>query len=291
MYMHPKCTIEQWRAFQAVVDKGSYEEAAVFLSKSQSTVSHAVSQLELRLGKPLFKVVGRKSVLTPFGEIMLHRSRILVEDAIRIEKIAKRAEQGWPAEITVVLDDPFSREIIAKALKEFKNDAQTKVQIFEESLSGCLEYLETNQADIVITHMVPKGYMEFAQVKVTRIAVAHRDSLLHQLPSPLTLDDLKRETQIVVADSGVELNVDKGWMDAPNRWRVASSQLSIALLLQNIGFAWLPEHYLEGYKEDLIPLKLENGQKRSLLLNCLFGKQTPPNDAALALSEYIKKVI
>lgn len=291
MYMHSKCTIEQWRAFQAVADQGGYQEAAEYLNKSQSTVSHAVAQLQLRLGKQLFKIVGRKAVLTPIGEIMLHRSRILLEDAFRLENIAQRTHEDWPAEITVVIDDPFDRGMIARALSAFQTYSDTRVQLFEESLSGCLEYLERNEADIVIAHNVPKGYIEFAQVQITQTAVAHYQSNLHQLPKPLSIDDLKREIQLIVADSGTTSSVNKGWRDAPNRWRVGSSQLSVALLLQNIGFAWLPTHYIAPYQDSLIPLALENGQQRSFFLNCLFGKKTQPNQAALAFSECLKQAI
>lgn len=289
--MHPKCTIEQWRVFQAVVSQGGYAEAAEYLNKSQSTVSYAISQLQLRLGKPLFKVQGRKARLTPFGEIMLHRSRILLDDALQLEKIAHKTQEGWPAEILIVVDDPLPRRIVSKALNTFKAFAETKVQIQEQSLSGCIEVLEQDIADIVIAHSVPKGYMEFAQVQITQVAVAHKDNLLHHLPQPLSLDDLKRETQLVVADSGQHLSVDKGWLDAPNRWRVSSSQLSVELLLENIGFAWLPLAYINQHQSILKPLNLTRGQRRQFYLNCLFGKKGSPNLAALKMSECLKNAI
>ena len=290
-YITMKCTLDQWRVFQAVVEKGGFAEAAEYLYKSQSTVSYTIQQLQEELVTPLFEKKGRRLELTKFGEIMLHRSRILLEDAVKIEKIAERAQGEWPAEILVIIDDPFPREVIAKALYEFKQISDTKVQLLEESLSGCIEYLEKDTADIVIAHRVPKGYIEFAQVKITQIAVASHASPLHLLPSPLTVDDLKREVQIVIADSGVETEVDKGWLDAPNRWRVSSSDIAVQLLLANIGFGWLPEHYVIPYFPKLKPISLQYAQKRSFFLNCLFGKKSPPNLAAVKFSECMQAVI
>jgi len=285
--MIPKCTLDQWRVFQAVVEKGGFAEAAEYLHKSQSTVSYTIRQLQDRLATPLLEIKGRKAKLTSFGEIMLHRSRILLDDAAKIENIAVRALEEWPAEILVIIDDPFPRDVMTAALKKFKAFTETKVQLLEESLTGCIDYLNKNIADIVIAHKVPKGYIEFAQVEIKQIAVAHRDNQLHKLPGILTVDDLKRETQLVIADSGKETHIDKGWLDAPNRWRVSSSELALKLLLDNIGFVWLPEHYIKHHTPILKPLPLKHGKERRFFLNCLFGKNTAPNQAAIKLSEYI----
>jgi len=286
-----KCTLEQWRVFQAVAEKGGFVEAAEYLYKSQSTVSYTIQQLQEQMVIPLFEKKGRKAELTEFGKLMLHRSRILLEDATKIEKIAECAQEKWPSEILVIIDDPFPREIIAKTLYKFKQMTDTKVQLLEESLTGCIEYLHKNIADIVIAHLVPKGYIEFAQVEITHIAVAHHENFIHSLPSPLAVDDLKRETQIVIADSGIEIQVDKGWLDAPNRCRVSSSDMAIQLLLANVGFAWLPEEYIKPYYPKLKPIPLKHAQKRRFFLNCLFGKKSPPNLATVKFSECMQSVI
>ena len=52
------------RAFQAVVDQGSYQRAAERLGYTQSTITVQIQQLEEELGVPLFERVGRRMALT-----------------------------------------------------------------------------------------------------------------------------------------------------------------------------------------------------------------------------------
>lgn len=58
--------------FNAVVDEGSFNQAASQVSKSTSSIHHAVNKLEDTLGVTLFVVEGRKTVLTDIGEVLLH---------------------------------------------------------------------------------------------------------------------------------------------------------------------------------------------------------------------------
>ncbi len=45
-----KTTLEQWRAFHAVIESGGFSPAAKALHRSQSAVSHAVARLQEQLG-------------------------------------------------------------------------------------------------------------------------------------------------------------------------------------------------------------------------------------------------
>ncbi|HBN88666.1 helix-turn-helix domain-containing protein, partial [Rheinheimera aquimaris] len=64
MPYRPRSTLEQWRILQAVVDAGGYAQAAELLSKSQSSLNHAVAKLQTQLGVELLEVRGRKAYLT-----------------------------------------------------------------------------------------------------------------------------------------------------------------------------------------------------------------------------------
>jgi len=71
MYMTaPASPSTKWRALLAVVDEGSYAQAAKALHKSQSSVTYAVQKLESLLGVKAFKIQGRKASLTPTGELL-----------------------------------------------------------------------------------------------------------------------------------------------------------------------------------------------------------------------------
>ena len=76
-----RITLDQWRAFLAVVDAGGYAQAAAALHKSQSTVSYAVRKIESLLGVKVFEIKGRKAVLTEAGRVLHRRAQTLVEEA------------------------------------------------------------------------------------------------------------------------------------------------------------------------------------------------------------------
>ncbi len=288
--MRPKSTLDQWLVLKTVVEQGGFAQAAEFLHRSQSTVSYAVSQLQSQLGVKLLEIQGRKAVLTPIGKILFHRATLLLDSANKIEKIAIDAQKDWPAELVLVVDDPFPRSVIASALNKFMKVARTRVQIVEASLSGVLEILEQGHADITTCFTVPKGYVEFSQAQIIQVAVAHLKHPLHHLPYPPSIEDVKAYTQFVIHDSALAQNIDKGFLDAPDRWTVTSSQLAINLLQQGIGFAWMPLDYLIQ-ANNLKALALEAGQARRFFQYLLFGKKAPPNQAALAFAECLKEAL
>jgi DNA-binding transcriptional LysR family regulator len=272
------------------LQQGGFAQAALFLHRSQSTVSYAMAQLQSQLGVKILETKNRKAVLTPIGKILYHRASVLLENAKTIENIAKDTKSGWPAEITIIVDDPFPREILAHALKKFMQIAQTRVQLYEVSLSGALEALDQGNADIVIAFKIPKGFIGLYQVEIIQVAVAHPEHPLHHLGFNPSVEDLKGHLQFVVRDSAKTLSEDKGWLEASQRWTVASSQLAINLLRQGIGFAWMPLHYLIGEKY-LKPLPLTTSQTSRFFLNVLFGKKTPPNQAVQVFAELLKQAL
>ncbi len=72
------------RTFQAVVDQGSYSQAAETLGYTQSTVTVQIRQLEEELGVTLFERIGRRMALTDAGARLLPRTREVLAAAERL---------------------------------------------------------------------------------------------------------------------------------------------------------------------------------------------------------------
>src|SRR5258705_2640964 len=112
----PRIALEQGRALLAVVDAGGYAQAAERMHKTQSAVSYAVQKMEAVLGVKLFKVEGRKAVLTPTGELLYRRARYLLDEAGSLEEAAKKLSAGWEAEIRIVVEVIFPTFILLRCL-------------------------------------------------------------------------------------------------------------------------------------------------------------------------------
>ena len=287
-----KVSLDQWRALQAVVDCGGYAQAAEQLHRSQSSVSHAVGKLQDQLGVALLRIEGRRAVLTTAGEVLLKRSRQLLADAAELEALALDLERGWEAEVRLVVDAAFPGGCLMEALKRFVPESRgARVQLNEVVLSGAEEALLEGRADLAICAMVPQGFLGDALIEVEFIAVAHRDHALHRLGRILTENDLRREIQVVIRDSGVYLNRDVGWLGATQRWTVTSLDKAAEALVGGLGFGWLPRHLVADFIEEgvLLPLPLREGQRRTANLYMVYGQPNRSGPATVKLAEILRE--
>lgn len=288
----PKVTLEQWRVLQAVIDKGGFAQAAEALHKSQSSVSYTVAKLQEQLGYPLLTIDGRKAKLTERGEVLLRRSRHIVRQALDLEELAHTLGQGWEPEIELVVDEAFPTPALLRALKDFEPQSQgTLVQLREVVLSGAIDCLDRGSPDLILSSIVPKGYLADPIVKVDMVAVASPNHLIFREPEPISNERLKQELQIVIRDSGVEAARDEGWLGADRRWTVSSVQSSLEVVSSGIGFAWLPIADIRSAIEDgkLRPIKLESGQERSFSMYAIFGKGERTGPATKLFAELLRK--
>ena len=83
----------QFRAFVAVAETGSVRVAAEQLHRTPSAVSMMLSQLEERVGAPLFEG-GRKGRLTEFGQFVLEEARSLIDHDERVSRGIRSFAEG-----------------------------------------------------------------------------------------------------------------------------------------------------------------------------------------------------
>lgn len=243
----PRITLDQWKILQAVIDHGGYAQAAQALHCSQSSVSYNIARMQEQLAMPLLRIEGRKAVLTETGEILLRRSRQLTADASQLEALAQQIQEGWEAEVRLVVDVAYPSQKIVQALQTFKPLSHgCRVLLREEVLSGAEELLRDGAADIAISGVDITSYLPIELGTITFIAVAHQQHPLHQLQRTLTAHDLRAHMQVVVRDSGKRQPRDVGWLGAEQRWTVASLATSAEFIRAGLGFAWLPEHMVSA---------------------------------------------
>lgn len=287
----PRVTLEQWRVLQSVIDKGGFSQAAEALHKSQSSVSYSVAKLQEQLGYPLLIIEGRKAKLTERGEVLLRRSRHLIKEAVELEELAHTLGQGWEPELELVVDQAFPTPALLRALNIFELQRQgTQVQLKEVVLSGGLEALQLGSPDLVLTSIVPKGYLADPIVDVELMAVASPSHTLFQEKDLINNERLSRELQLVIRDSAIESSVDSDWLGTEKRWTVSSVQSALEIVVSGIGFAWLPRADIESDLNmgKLKKLNLVSGGERNFPLYAIFGKGERTGSATRLLVELLK---
>ena len=289
--MDLKVSLEQWRALLSVVDAGGYAAAAEALDKSQSAVSYAIQKLETALEVRVFRLEGRRAVLTEAGEILYRRAQALVEEASRLETSAESLSRGVEAQLYVAVDAIFPMWLLLQCLDRFASEfPETRVELLETVLSGTDETLLQHQVDLAITPRVPPGFIGDGLMRARFVAVAHPDHPLHQLGRPLVFQDLRRHRQLVVRDSGSR-RMDAGWLGAEQRWTVSHLSTSIRAAAMGLGFAWYPEEKIRDELRNgvLKRLSMEEGEERFADLYLVYAEADYAGPAARRLGVILKR--
>jgi len=287
----PRVTLEQWRTLQAVVDHGGFAQAAEAMHRSQSSVSYTVGRMQEQLGVPLLRIDGRKAVLTEAGGVLLRRSRQLVTQAAQLEDLAHHMEQGWEAEVRLVVDAAYPNARLVHALTAFMPQSRgCRVRLREEVLSGVDEVLQEGIADLAISAYNIPGYLGTELSAVEFVAVAHPEHALHRMNRELTFQDLESQLQVVIRDSGRQQPRDVGWLGAEQRWTVGSLGTATTFVGSGLGFAWLPRHMIVRELQEgvLKPLPLNQGGSRHPVFYLYSSKDKPLGPATQILIELLR---
>jgi len=288
----PRTSIEQWAVLAAVVDRGGFAQAAEALRRSQSAVSYALSRLQEELGVSLMAIQGRKAVLTPLGETLLKRARPLLREFQTLEALSRSLKQGWEPQLTVTVDAAFPRPRLLAIVAELQRMCpQTQLQFSDAVLSGAEEAIIDGSADLVVTTRVPDGFLGEPLFNVSFVAVAAPGHSLFGLDRALTPDDLTREVQAVIRDSGTRHRRDEGWLGAERRCTVSSMEASLAVVQAGLAYAWLPEHLIEESLQRglLRRLPLTLGGSRSVPLSLVLVRPEVAGPAARAAVECFQR--
>lgn len=290
MPLSPKVTLDQWKAFQAVVELGGYAQAAEYLHKSQSTISYSVQKLEQTLGLRVLRVEGRKAQLTAEGEVLLRRCKQLLESAALIERVAENLSQGVEARVDLAVDVLFLHDDLLCLLAEFsKQYPDTRVELMETVLSGGHDLLLAGAVDVLVTGSVPAGFVGDALMRVELLCVASPNHPLSQLPRPVTLEDLKHQRQIVTRDSGQQRRMSAPWLEAEQRWTVTNMSTAIRAIVKGLGFAWIPKRHIESELKQgaLQSLHMEQGGSRFVQLYLVYKDKDGAGPATRYLTDLL----
>ncbi|HEX6138124.1 MAG TPA: LysR family transcriptional regulator [Casimicrobiaceae bacterium] len=287
----PRITLEQWQALVAVVDAGSYAKASEMLHKSQSTVTYAVQKLETLLGVKAFEIRGRKAVLTPTGDLLQRRARILLEEARGIERASRLVSAGWEAGIAVAADIVFPYWLLLQCFDRFGAESpHTRIELIESVLAGTTEALAGGRADLALAGRIPPGYVADPLVRLRTIPVAHPDHPLHRLGRPPTLRDLRAHRQLIVRESDA-LRATKATLEAPQRWTVSHMSTSIVAAVQGFGYGWYPEEKIrpELAAGTLKALPMREGGERFIEVYLIFADRENAGPGTRRLAEIIRE--
>ena len=144
-------TLVQVRCALAVAQHGSFTRAAAACGLTQSSSSHAISQLEEELGVKLFVRTTRKVTTTPAGEQLLRSMEGLRQATAEVERLAATLRPGTRERVGLGVSPVVDAARVAKWVEDFEAaHADIRVDLEELNLVDLRARLEKGQLDVVI---------------------------------------------------------------------------------------------------------------------------------------------
>ncbi len=284
-------TLEQWQALVSVVETGGYARASEALHKSQSSVTYAVQKLQSQLGVKAFDIKGRKAELTPTGQLLYRRAKVLLEEAGSAEKAAKSLSAGWEAEIRIAVDVLFPNWLLFRCFERFNRESpHTRIELIESVIGGTTEALMTGNADLAIAHVIPAGFEGETIIRMPMILVAHPDHPLHALGRTVTQRDLRAHRQIVVRESDTK-RATRLLVEATQRWTVSNMTTSIMAVAMGMGYARLPADKIrdELQRGSLKPIPVRDPGMSEAMLYLVYANREDAGPGVRRLAEILRE--
>jgi DNA-binding transcriptional LysR family regulator len=146
-----RVTFSQLRTFVTVVETGTYSEAALELGTAQSTLSHAINELERTLGKKLLERGRHGASLTPFGQAILEHARDALNALEALEQVACLERDGFHGAIRIASMRSAATHILPAVMQRFHaKHPNIRFELIEEEAhpNGVEGLIREAQADL-----------------------------------------------------------------------------------------------------------------------------------------------
>ena len=255
---------EALTAFVETVAAGSFSAAARRLRKSQSTISTSIANLEADLGFELFDRSARHPVLTAQGEQVLGYVQSILAASARLDELAVSLTAQTEARFTFVLSDTLNPAVLEQMMSQFD-------QRFPHTEFECLIGEEEDVIDLL--------QKERAQIGLTEA----RDSY----PTDIGATRLPMQTRMAIyVSAGHPLaGQHETQADELHGWR----ELRLSMAVQGFGWCALPCALVDEFaaSKSLVQLNVP-GWPRSIAIDLVWNKRTPPGVAGSWLRQYLQ---
>lgn len=240
-------TLHDLQCFDAVATAGGFQAAAQHLHRSHPAVFAAVARLERQLGFALLDRSGYRVTLTASGQSFHRRAQGLLCELRSLRDHATHLAAGEESELRVVLGDFCPRPALLERLARFfSGESQTRLQLYFESVSGPLERLLDDEADLIL-HRVDKAdpRLEWLDLDAVDFIPVIAPALPPEMASPGP-EHLRPLTQCVMRDSARHSPpVEFFTLDGAPQCSVPDQAMKKELVLYGLAWGHLPRHLIE----------------------------------------------
>ena len=288
-------SIEQLRTLVAVVDAGSFSGAARRLGRTQPAVSYAIAGLEGHLGFALFERGRRRPVLTDAGATILAYARRISLLSDELQASAASLTQGLEGVLSLSVDSFFPVPRLTAALADFAaHYPSVTPNVLVESRDAVLERVLNRECAMGVSAADgawPLGVeaRDFATVTVVAVVAPHHPLGRHGGPIPASV--IRDTIQVTNKPAGKADDSRDVAVNSARLWRVNDLATAVALLIEGIGWGYLPLHVAQPQLSagTLIRLQLATRARGDLTFSLLHRADAPQGPAGRWLAERLSQ--
>lgn len=288
--------LDQLKMFVTAAETGSFSAAGRALGKGQSAISLGISNLETDLGFELFDRSTRKPGLTPDGQRLLTYAYAVLLQVDDLKTTASSIFEGDETRLRIVLDDAIFLPSFGAILSEFgQKFPATELEFFSAVSPEIPEMIEQGHAEIGLLFScgkVQKGVEQAFIGNLPFVSVSRPDYPLAKIQTIGANELLPYRQLLLRSPKGSVL--DQFPALSTEIWTAASFYAIRELVLQGLGWAYLPEHMVKSIiaSGQLAKLKLRFEHKHwSPPVECITLKNARMGPAFGWLSKEVKNIL
>lgn len=290
-------TLKQMKYICAVADLKHFSKAADSCFVSQSALSTGINELEQNLGVQIFERHNKQVLITPLGEELVARARIILTQTNDLMAIAQQSAEGFIRQLHIGVIPtiaPFMLPELLSLLKE--HHPQTSTLIREDLSHNLMEMLNKGEIDVALMAL-PFATNDFINHEL------FDDPLLLALPKkhPLAkkakvkLDELKELPMLILEDGHCLRNHSLNAcsfsindLDVP--YQASSLHTLMQMVSTGIGGTLLPQMAAKSdlvQENDIAICEIDNANmNRKIAL--VWRRHYPNSEALTSLAELMK---
>lgn len=155
--------LSELRVFIGLVHSGSFTATAAQLGIPRPTASLAIQKLEKRLKARLFIRTTRQVQLTPDGEALFERARMLIDEVDSLENLFQEQDAELLGQLRVDVPSRIARRLIAPALPDFHahyprleillHSSDRHIDLAREGLDCALRVGTAGPSNLTVRHL------------------------------------------------------------------------------------------------------------------------------------------
>ena len=192
----------QMKYFTAVVDCGSFTEAAEQCYISQSAISQQIQSLEKELGVELIHRQNRKFSLTPAGEYFYSQCKVILEEVEKVQQETIRIGQNDELQLRIGYLRCYSGQELHQAVAEFSRlYPEVAISIVNGTHEELYDLLRSGGVDLILSDQRRAFSSQYENYQLLQCGCYAELSVRNRLSSQesVELESLKRTPCILIS--------------------------------------------------------------------------------------------